>query len=77
MDIDVDTVDVAPEDLFLLCSDGLCGVVEDTEIAALLERQPLEDAARALVDAANARGGPDNVTVQSVRVPAEALALRA
>lgn len=50
-------------DRLLLCSDGLHGPVPDDLIRrALLELEP-EDAARALVDAANARGGPDNVTV--------------
>jgi protein phosphatase len=74
VDVDVDPVEVAPEDVFLLCSDGLSGVVPDAEIAALLVRQPAEDAARALVEAALAAGGPDNVTVQIVRAPAHAFA---
>lgn len=73
VDVDVTPVEVMPEDLFLLCSDGLCGVVEDGEIAGLLARQPIEDAAAALVEAANRHGGPDNVTVQVVRIPAHAL----
>jgi hypothetical protein len=37
-------------------------------------RQPAGDAARALVEAALAAGGPDNVTVQIVRAPAHAFA---
>jgi protein phosphatase len=74
VDVDVDPVEVAPEDVFLLCSDGLSGVVPDAEIAALLVRQPAGDAARALVEAALAAGGPDNVTVQIVRAPAHAFA---
>jgi PPM family protein phosphatase len=52
-------------DLFLLCSDGLTDMLSETEIADVLvaaERDP-EAAARALVDAANAHGGEDNVTV--------------
>ncbi|MGH0031250.1 MAG: Stp1/IreP family PP2C-type Ser/Thr phosphatase [Myxococcota bacterium] len=73
VEVDVDAVDVAPEDLFLLCSDGLCGVVAESTIASLLALQPLEAAAKALVDAANDAGGPDNVTVQIVRVPPAAL----
>lgn len=70
VEIDVDEVEVAPEDVFLLCSDGLCGVLEDAEIAALLVKQPLEEACRVLIEAANELGGPDNITVQIVRVPA-------
>jgi protein phosphatase len=68
LDVDVDPLDAAPGDVFLLCSDGLTGVVDDAEIAALCGQRPLREAARALVDAANARGGPDNVTVQVIRV---------
>jgi serine/threonine protein phosphatase PrpC len=52
-------------DLFLLCSDGLTDMLSEAEIADVLvagERDP-ETAARALVDAANAHGGEDNITV--------------
>ena len=52
-------------DLFLLCSDGLTDMLSEAEIADVLvaaERDP-EAAARALVDAANAHGGEDNITV--------------
>jgi len=68
LDIDVDLLDVAAGDVLLLCTDGLTGVVDDAEIAALCGKRPQRDAARALVDAANARGGPDNVTVQVIRL---------
>jgi protein phosphatase len=71
VEIDLDPVDVAPEDIFLLCSDGLSGVVGDADIALLLAREPLEEAGRALIDAANQRGGPDNITVQLVKAPSE------
>lgn len=70
VEIDVDEVDIAPGDRFLLCSDGLWGVVDDAEIALLLARQPLAEAGRTLIDAANERGGPDNITVQIVSAPA-------
>ena len=68
VDVDVDEVDVAAGDVFLLCSDGLCGVVDDPAIAALLGDADVEDASRALVEAAIGQGAPDNVTVQVVRV---------
>ena len=67
LDVDVEPADAAAGDIFLLCSDGLSGVVDDAEIAALCAKRRPSDAARALVDAANARGGPDNITVQVVR----------
>ncbi len=66
-DVDVDTLtlDVAPGDLVLLCSDGLSVMVRDDEIVRLLEATGAapRKAAEALVSAANAAGGEDNVTV--------------
>lgn len=50
-------------DTWLLCSDGLTGHVEDSEIASILERHAPSEAARQLVELANARGGRDNITV--------------
>lgn len=55
-------------DCFLLCSDGLSGQVDDTEMGTLVDCLPEELAARVLVDLANLRGGPDNSTVIIVRV---------
>lgn len=52
-----------PGDTFLLCSDGLTGQVEDAEIGAVLVCLPPAEAVHALVDLANLRGGPDNITV--------------
>lgn len=56
--------DAAPGDVFLLCSDGLTTMLADADVRSLLD-QPLslEERARALIDAANARGGLDNITV--------------
>ena len=55
-------------DTFLLCSDGLSGQVKDDEIGMVLSCLPPAEAAQALVDLANLRGGPDNITVVIVRV---------
>lgn len=55
-------------DAFLLCSDGLSGQVKDDEIGRVLMALPPREAARALVDLANLRGGPDNITVIVVKV---------
>jgi PPM family protein phosphatase len=66
-DVDVDTfrVDARPGDVFLLCSDGLSGMVGDEIIRDLVDqnRDDLDAVTRALVDAANAGGGEDNITV--------------
>ena len=65
VEVDVRTVAGEPGDVFLLCSDGLSSMVPDDEVVAAVEavaRDP-ERAAEALVAAANARGGEDNITV--------------
>jgi protein phosphatase len=57
-------VEAAPGDLFLLCSDGLTTMLDDPDVRLLLDRTlPLEQRARELIDAANLRGGLDNITV--------------
>ncbi len=65
--IEADVFSLAGEvgDLFLICSDGLTDMLSESQIAETLlaaERDP-EAAAQALVDAANANGGEDNITV--------------
>ena len=55
-------------DVYLLCSDGLTGRVEDAELGPILAALPPEEAARVLVDLANLRGGPDNCTVLIAKV---------
>jgi protein phosphatase len=59
-----------PGDIFLLCSDGLSGPVSDLEIGAIASSLPPAEACRLLVDLANIRGGPDNITAVIVRVAA-------
>ena len=60
-------------DTFLLCSDGLTGLVEDDEIGPILASLPPTEAAQALTDLANLRGGHDNITVIVVRVTGAAM----
>ena len=57
-----------PGDTFLLCSDGLSGQVSDEEMGAILQTLPPREAGEALIDLANLRGGPDNITVIITRV---------
>ena len=54
----------AQVDLYLLCSDGLTGMLSDADIRdRLASGQSLHEIARALITDSNARGGIDNVTV--------------
>ena len=59
-----------PGDLFLLCSDGLTGLVKDAEIGAITKHLPPADACRLLINLANLRGGTDNITVIIAQVGA-------
>ncbi len=68
MEIDLAQVDVRPGDRFLLCSDGLCCVVDDAEIGQVLSRLSTHEAVHELIEIAKARGGPDNITVQVAAV---------
>jgi protein phosphatase len=55
------------DDVFVLCSDGLSGLVSDAEIGAVVSVLSPNEACRLLIDLANLRGGPDNITVIVVR----------
>ena len=71
VDIDTFTVEAEPDDVFLLCSDGLTDMLSDPEILnAVGGTDDLDRGARALVAAANANGGEDNITVILFRVGA-------
>ena len=61
--------EVKENDVVVLCSDGLWGQVADNEIADAVAKHTSEQAAKLLVEAANDRGGPDNITVVILRVP--------
>jgi PPM family protein phosphatase len=65
VDVDIFFVETRPDDIFLLCSDGLTGMVSDRTILKILDdnRGDLQAAAKALVAAANRGGGEDNITV--------------
>lgn len=57
-----------PGDILLLCSDGLHSVVNDATIARMVQAGEPSETAQRLVDLANERGGPDNITVVVARV---------
>lgn len=60
--------EVCPGDKFLLCSDGLTGVIDNDLLAGLVECLPPDEVVATLVDVANLRGGPDNISVIVVQV---------
>ena len=69
VEIDIAEVEVESGDAFLLCSDGVCGLLRDPEIEAVLNRANDPHTAVAwLIDAANQAGGMDNITAMVVLV---------
>ena len=62
-DAEASLLDLAAGDRLMFCSDGLCGLVDDPEIAELLAQPDRDDALASLVAAARAEGGVDNITV--------------
>ncbi len=65
VDVELNVCEPREGDIFLLCSDGLSGMLTDEMMQSILarSRSDLEAAAKKLIDAANANGGVDNVTV--------------
>lgn len=70
VEVDFGLMKVRPGEIYILCSDGLCGFVEDNEIFAVAgkHRNDLVKMADSLVLMANDRGGMDNVTVIVLQV---------
>ncbi|HEY7418322.1 MAG TPA: Stp1/IreP family PP2C-type Ser/Thr phosphatase [Ktedonobacteraceae bacterium] len=70
VEVDLFTESVQEGDTLILCTDGLCGVVEDEELRTIVEQYSPEESVQHLIARANEAGGPDNVTAIVVRVSA-------
>ena len=69
VDVEVYTHDLLPDDRFLLCSDGLSGMLDDRKIQIIIQESPSPQVAcDYLVDTANLAGGLDNISVIVVEV---------
>jgi len=69
VNVEIDDRQVQPGDVLLLCSDGLHGPVNSSEIGEIIAWNPvLETAAKKLIDRANDKDGGDNVSVQLIRI---------
>jgi len=72
--VDLSQQSLRRDDILIMCSDGLSGSVRKDEIAALAgEHSELSDLCSALIDLANERGGPDNITVVAARFSGDVL----
>ena len=69
-EVEVAEAAVQPDDLYLICSDGLSDLVSDGEIAPCLQayEDDLDEAARQLIAKANKAGGNDNISIVLARV---------
>jgi protein phosphatase len=71
VEVDIQSQDVNPGDVFVLCSDGLSGMITDDEIRdVILQYRDPEAACQRLVTMANEHGGEDNITAVVVRAEA-------
>ena len=71
--VQVDVMQERPEpgDIYLLCSDGLSGMIRDETMESMLDANgDLDAQCQQLIDAANRAGGTDNITVILIRYPA-------
>jgi protein phosphatase len=72
VDVDVTSCDVEVGDVFLLCSDGLHGLVDDPIMTSIIrDTEILTEACNKLVEAANRNGGKDNITAVLIRIEAD------
>ncbi len=70
--VDIQHDDPRPGDVYVLCSDGLSGMVEDDELEAIINAATSgKEACRRLIQRANERGGEDNITALVIRVEFE------
>src|SRR5690606_24684625 len=67
--VDLQSDEVQPGDLYVLCSDGLSGMMDDEDILRIAtETSDLHTICRRLINVANENGGEDNITAVVVRV---------
>ncbi len=70
VEVEVHEHEVLPDDVYLLCSDGLCDMVEDDDIHLTIStfNASLDVVGQQLVDLANDHGGRDNISVMLAQV---------
>ncbi len=66
--VDTMPVDAKPDDIFLLCSDGLSNLVSSREFVQILDQKDPPTALNFFVNLANSRGGDDNITAILLRL---------
>jgi protein phosphatase len=72
-DVEVDTIQmhVKPNDIILLCTDGLTNYVEDAEILAIVAKYNISQVCDKLVNIVNIRNGSDNISIIAIQLLAD------
>ncbi|MBV9257226.1 MAG: Stp1/IreP family PP2C-type Ser/Thr phosphatase, partial [Ktedonobacteraceae bacterium] len=68
VDVDVFTEQLEEGDSFILCTDGLSGLVGDEELRTIVDQYVPQESVYHLVERANENGGPDNITAIVIRI---------
>lgn len=68
VEADILTMEIMKNDTFLLCSDGLCGYFEGTDITRFFKKENLDELTKNFINYANLKGGKDNITSMVVKV---------
>jgi len=68
VEVDVFTEELEEGDAFILCSDGLSGMVADEELRSIVDQYVPQESVYHLVERANEHGGSDNITAIVIRV---------
>lgn len=68
VEVDIFTEPVQHGDVLVLCTDGLSEVIDEEELCAIVEQYESQESVARLIEQANERGGPDNITAIVARV---------
>jgi PPM family protein phosphatase len=63
VDVDVFEREISPGETYMLCSDGLCGLISDQDISDLFQANPIDKVTPVFVEEAKKAGGDDNISV--------------
>lgn len=72
VEVDALTIDIEENDFFIMCTDGLSNVVNENDMYDIYKKtENINNIPQQLVDLANHRGGPDNITVVCIKIESD------
>jgi serine/threonine protein phosphatase PrpC len=63
VDVDVFEREITPGETYMMCSDGLCGLISNSDISNIFSKNPVEEVVPIFIEAAKEAGGDDNISV--------------